>query len=103
MKNWYNRGGIKVLTHAAAWGAALSLPYLLDSHHGMHHHENDALDKSFFYLNFFTNLLWIGPFYLNAYLLMPQLFYRRRYMGYGLVLALAFGLVMVSNFLLFRI
>ncbi|HXB95339.1 MAG TPA: histidine kinase [Puia sp.] len=102
MKLWYNRRVIRVLTHVAVWAVALSLPYLLDSHHGVHRHENDALERSFFYLNSITSLLWIGPFYLNAYLFMPRFFYRRQYLVFAAVLALAFLSVMVINMLLFE-
>ena len=89
---------VKVMTHAAFWMVALSLPYLLDTHHGIAHHpENEARARSFFYLNFITNILWIGPFYLNAYLLTPRLFYRRRYVGYVAALAMVFGAVMMIH------
>lgn len=101
MKLWYDRRAIRIATHVAAWAVALSLPYLLDSHHGVHHRENDALYWAFFYLNGITSLLWIGPFYLNAYGFMPRLFYRKHYLGYAAVLALAFFSVLAINWLLF--
>jgi sensor histidine kinase YesM len=76
---------------------------LLDSHHGEPHHgENDRYARSFFYLNFFTNLLWIGPFYLNAYLLTPRFFYHRRYLVFAGLMALVFGVVLVIHELLFH-
>ncbi len=102
MKTWYNRSLIKVLTHAAVWAVALSLPYLLDTHRGIpHHRDTDVHERNFFYLNFITNLLWIGPFYLNAYLLTPRLFYRRKYLAFAAMLALAYGVVMLIHMFLF--
>lgn len=100
--SWYKSDTVKVLTHVAVWAVALALPYLLDSHHGMEHHRDLAVERSFFYLNLFTNLLYIGPFYLNAYVLTPRLFSQRRYLAYGLALALTYGVVMTIHFILFR-
>lgn len=101
MKTWYNRSVIRVLTHAAVWAVALSLPYLLDTHRGVaRHRENDIYERAFFYLNFITNLLWVGPFYLNAYLLTPRFFYRRRYPAYAAAVVLTFGVMMLIHFLL---
>jgi len=102
MKMRYNRPVIKVLTHAAVWAVALSLPYLLDTHHGVtHRRDNDVYERAFFYLNFITNLLWMGPFYLNAYLLTPQLFNRRRYPAYAAAVVLTYGAMLLVHFLLF--
>ncbi|MBN8854348.1 MAG: hypothetical protein BGO55_08120 [Sphingobacteriales bacterium 50-39] len=100
--DWYNRNAIRVLTHAAVWVVALSLPYLLDSHRGVHRHDNDGRERDFFYLNFFTSILWIGPFYLNAYLLTPRLFLRRQYLEYALYLVLLFGCMLVIHMYLFK-
>ncbi|HWK03193.1 MAG TPA: histidine kinase [Puia sp.] len=101
-KSWYQGRAIRVLTHAVVWAIALSLPYLLDSHRGMAHHHDDGLDQTFFYLNFITNLLWIGPFYLNVYLLTPRLFYRRRYITYAAALALVFGVMLLIHSCMFN-
>ncbi|MDR3711229.1 MAG: histidine kinase [Puia sp.] len=97
-KTWHKGRTIRVLTHTAVWAIALSLPYLLDSHHGIpHHHDNDGHEQSFFYLNFITNILWIGPFYLNAYLLTPGLFYKRRYVIYAGTQVLVFGIMLLIH------
>jgi two-component system LytT family sensor kinase len=102
MRSYRNTSSVvKVLTHAAIWAIVLSLPYLLDSHHGMEHHRNDRNDQAFFYLNFITNVLWIGPFYLNAYWLTPRLFNRRRYPEYIGSLILVFATMMTIHFGLF--
>jgi two-component system, LytTR family, sensor kinase len=99
---WYNSRAIKILTHIATWAVVLALPYLLDSHHGMDHHRDEALYRAFFYLNSITNLLWIGVFYLNANLLAPRFFAHRRYLPYALTLILVFGTVMAIHVLLFE-
>jgi sensor histidine kinase YesM len=100
-KSWYKSRAVKVLTHAVVWAIALSLPYLLDSHHGMARH-HDGHEQAFFYLNSITNFLWIGPFYLNVYLLTPRLFNRRRYFTYAAALALVFGVMLLIHAFLFN-
>lgn len=100
--SWYNTKIIRVLTHAAIWAIVLSLPYLLDTHHGMEHRRNTRIDEGFFYLNLVTSILWIGPFYLNAYLLTPRLFNRRRYLEYAAFLILLFAVMMSVHFTLFK-
>ena len=101
MKLRYNRRVIRIVTHVAAWAVALSLPYLLDSHHGMRHHKDDIHELDFFYLNLITSICWIGPFYLNSGILMPGFFYRKRYLAYVALLASAFFSVLLINMLLF--
>lgn len=99
---WYNSRIIKVLTHAAVWAIVLSLPYLLDTHHGMGPRRNNRFDQGFFYLNFITSIIWIAPFYLNAYWLTPAYFNRRRYVPYIAMLVLLFAALMSIHFLFFR-
>jgi two-component system LytT family sensor kinase len=99
---WYNSKALKIITHIAVWAVVLALPYLLDSHHGMEHHRDEALYRAFFYLNSITNFLWIGVFYFNANLLAPRFFAHRRYLPYALTLILVFGTVMAIHFLLFE-
>lgn len=99
---WYNRRLVRVLTHVVVWVIVLSLPYLLDSHHGEPHHgDADRWARGFFWLNFFTSVLWIGPFYLNAYLLTPRFFYHRRYLIFTGMVALVFGAVLLIHLSLF--
>ena len=102
-KSWYKGRAVNLVTHAVVWSIALSLPYLLDSHRGIdHHHEFAGREQSFFYLNFITNVCWIGPFYLNVYLLTPRLFYKRRYVAYAVVLALLFFVMLLIHACLFK-
>jgi two-component system LytT family sensor kinase len=94
---WYNRTGPKILTHIVIWAIVLSLPWLLNNRHGGDHHVSDKVDRAFFYLNTITNFLWIGPFYLNAYFLVPRLFYNRRYVLYIAALLLVLGSILAIH------
>ena len=100
---WYNSRAVTILTHVAVWAVVLSLPYLLDSHHGLKQHRDEVLERAFFYLNSITNLLWIAVFYLNANFLVPRFFAHRQYLLYTLTLVLVFGTAMVIHFLLFEV
>jgi len=88
--------------HVVVWAVVLSLPNLLDTRHGIHHKDRDEIERQFFYLNFLTNLLWVGPFYLNAYLFIPRLFYKRHYLPYAALLLASFGLVLIIHEVLFH-
>ena len=98
---WYKGNTIRVLAHIAVWMVVLSLPYLLDSHHGMPHIAER--EHAFFYLSLITNFLWIGPFYLNIYFLTPRFFYPRRYLQYAVSLALVFGIMMLIHVWLYSV
>ena len=104
MKKWNDSKGIRVLTHVAVWAIVLSLPYLLDSHHGVAHHpDNNPYERAFFYLNALTSVLFIGPYYLNTELLTPRLFYNRRYLSYAGFLALIFAALLLIHGILFTL
>lgn len=98
---WYNRKGIKVLTHIVAWAIVLSLPYLLDNQHGQDGHHDDAMEKAFFYLNFLTNFCWVPLFYLSAYYLTPRFLYSRRYVNYVSTLIISLGFIWLVHGLLY--
>jgi two-component system LytT family sensor kinase len=101
--SWHKDNTRRVLTHIVVWAVILSLPYLLNTHHGATHtREEEMRERAFFYLNQVTVFLWIVPFYLNAYLLTPRLFYRRQYLLYGLSLAVLFSTVAAIHVWLYK-
>jgi two-component system LytT family sensor kinase len=98
----YSRRWVSILMHVAVWAIILALPYLLNSHHDDSGPEQPGhYEREFLYLNFFTNFLWIAPFYLNAYVLMPRFFYRKKYVVYVAVLALLFSALLSIHAFLF--
>ena len=102
---WYNRRPVKILTHVLAWAIVLTLPYLLNGDHNEGHpseHEHGGhLPQELVYVNFLTNFLWIGAFYLNAYWLTPKLFSHKKYVLYIGSLVLLFGLILAGHAFLF--
>jgi two-component system LytT family sensor kinase len=106
---WYNRRPVKILTHVVAWAIVLTLPYLLNGDHNEGHVPDHGGDHGglgergqlLMYVNFLTNFLWIGAFYLNAYLLTPKLFSHKKYVAYIGSLILLFGLILAIHAFLF--
>jgi sensor histidine kinase YesM len=103
---WYNRRPARILAHVAAWAIVLTLPYLLNGDHNEGHasdHGGDhaGLGPQLMYVNFLTNFLWIGAFYLNAYWLTPKLFSHKKYVSYIGSLILLFGLILAIHAFLF--
>jgi len=99
--DWNKSRVVRVLTHVLVWAVVLSLPHLLDTRHGIHHPDRDEMERRFFYLNFLTNLLWVGPFYLNVYVFLPKLFYKKHFLPYTACLLASFCVVLMIHELLF--
>jgi len=99
----YNRKWVSIITHVAVWVIVLALPYLLNSHHDDSWvQQTGNTERGFLYLDFFTNFLWIAAFYLNAYLLTPRLFYRKKYVTYASLLVLLFSVILLIHGFLFK-
>lgn len=93
-KAWYNNKWVTVLIHVAVWVLLFFLPYLLGS--GANTENNQPAKRPASELNFFlahiNYLLLIGFFYLNALLLIPAMFYKKKYGVYTLAIILCFAL-----------
>jgi len=98
----YSRRWVIILTHVAVWVIVLALPYLLNSHHDDSRPQQAGhYERQLFYLGFLMNFLWIAPFYLNAYVLTPRLFFRKKYAVYVASLVLLFAAIMSMDAFLF--
>ena len=81
---WYKRKWVIVLLHLSVWTLLFLFPILLqksvqDAKGDAHKGDNSNL---FFYLSVFTDLIWMAFFYFNAFVLMPKLFYKKRWLLY---------------------
>jgi two-component system LytT family sensor kinase len=98
----YSRRWVSILTHVAVWAIVLALPYLLNSRHDDSRPQQAGhYEKELFYLGFSMNFLWIPLFYLNAYVLTPRFFFRKKYAAYVASLVLLFAAVMAMDAFLF--
>jgi two-component system, LytTR family, sensor kinase len=84
--------------HIIIWAAIFMLPYIF---RGESEDRESADDISFRNLDNVTDILWIGLFYLNAIILIPRLFYAKRYTLYAGSLIVSFLIVMLIHGVLF--
>lgn len=96
---------VKIALHVLMWVAIFMLPYIL-------YKTNDRpppflqsrdVKASFLYLPILTDFLWVGVFYLNAFVLVPHLFNRKKYLLYGLAAVGIFFSVVAIHGMLFRL
>lgn len=85
--------------HLVAWAIIFSLPYIFSSEYSS---AKDKDELAFQKLDTVTNFLWMGLFYLNALILMPQLFYKKKYAIYIFALLFFFFLIMLIHGALFK-
>ena len=88
-----------LLIHCIVWASIFMLPYVFNI--GDEKDEASSVDP-FRSINTVTNFLWMGLFYLNAYVLIPRLFYKRKYLQYALVLFASFCIIMLLHGALFK-
>lgn len=100
---WYKNKWVTVLIHITVWVLLFFLPYLLGSGANAENNRPQPLRAKseigflLAHLNFF---LLIGFFYLNALLLIPALFYKKKYGLYILSITLCFGLYAFAGWLI---
>lgn len=125
INNWYTSRWAIFLFHILTWGLTLFLPYLIRPvlDQGPHLHpqaqfhpageRRNTRDTAFYPAgekrpdgNFFTamamglNMVWIGLFYLNVYLLIPRLVYQRKLLAYICIqLALLVAIALAAGFI----
>jgi two-component system, LytTR family, sensor kinase len=101
---WYTKKWIGISLHILFWVLFLILPFLLrpvmdnDSSSG---HVKDY--SRFIILYLINNTLRILLFYGNAYLFIPKLIYRRKYIEYILVLIAALIVFFITDRLFFNL
>ena len=85
--------------HIIVWAIIFLLPYVFNTWDEKG--ETSSVDP-YRSINTVTNFLWMGLFYLNAYVLIPRLFYKRKYLQYALVLFASFCIIMLLHGALFK-
>ena len=99
---WYKRKWGIVLLHTAVWVLIYMLPFLLQRSVQNTKHESAATDRNWFiYLTISTDVLWIILFYLNAFVLIPKLIYRKKYLFYFLVQLIILSVFVTFHWLFF--
>ncbi|MBD0277507.1 MAG: histidine kinase [Flavisolibacter sp.] len=98
---WYTKKWVIVSLHVLFWALFFLSPYLLrpvmesDATKGPHRGSS-----GFYSLLFFNNVARLILFYANAYLFIPRLVYKRKYLHYLLILVAAlFSMLLLDRFL----
>ncbi|MBW8687527.1 sensor histidine kinase [Chitinophaga rhizophila] len=87
---WYTRKWAQVFLHAVAWITLFSLPYLLRPSPDLRRGPDS--DEQLWHIHFIVNAIFLTLFfYLNAGILIPKLFYRKKYLQFTGVLLLLFA------------
>ena len=69
--------------HITVWAIIFLLPYVFNT---WDEKDEGSLVDPYRSIKTVSNFLWMGLFYLNAYVLISRLFYKRKYLQYALVL-----------------
>ena len=92
---------IVVFLHVALWALFVSYPYIIRQSFGDQHPGGRKTNIYFEIHNLISFITWISLFYVNAYLLMPLFFNKKKFDKYGLVLLLTFLVLFCINYLSF--
>jgi len=100
-KAWYEKKWITILLHITAWVLLFSLPYLLRPQNpnepARPQNPNDTINTIIWWTG---DLMLIGFFYLNAVLIIPRLFYKKKYALYTLAIFGSFATYVMLVWLL---
>lgn len=96
---WYSKKWVNVLLHIAAWLLLFSLPFLLRP--SMNNPKPPVQQHlSLIILRYIINdLIYVGFFYLNAGVFIPNFIYRRKYQEFGLATTVSFLLILFFTWL----
>jgi sensor histidine kinase YesM len=96
-KPWYAKKWITMLLHTTAWVLLFSLPYLLrpQNNSGQPAHPEPQKPTTNFIISRTSDVMLIGFFYLNALLLIPALFYKKKYALYTVTIIGSFAAYVV--------
>ncbi|MBL7696636.1 MAG: histidine kinase [Chitinophagaceae bacterium] len=96
------RRWIAIFLHVALWSLFIFYPYIIRHSFGNPNAESARLTH-FEIHNFINNVTWIILFYVNAFVLMPLYFNKKKYRQYTLVIFVALVVLSFVNWLTFRL
>lgn len=94
----YSDTRVKTITHILVWVIVFSLPYILyKSNDRPPRTLTEAEKTGFLYVNLISNVFWVGMFYLNAFILVPRLIYKKRILLYLAIILACFCITVVLH------
>ena len=99
----YSDKRVIIITHILLWVVVFSLPYILyKTDDRPPHMLTDAEKTGFMYVNLLSNIFWVGVFYVNAFILVPRLIYKKEFLRYATVVLLSYFLILALHTALLR-
>jgi sensor histidine kinase YesM len=90
----YSDKRVRIITHILLWAIVFSLPYILYKTNDRPPRSLTEAEKTgFLYANLLTNVFWVAMFYLNAYVLLPRLVDKKKFLLYITVVIAAFCII----------
>jgi sensor histidine kinase YesM len=103
-KSIWQQKWVTAVLHGLTWAIMFSLPYLLKPDRSADDPKDYERHKQAFIVLFFiVHLLWLALFYLNAFLFIPKLAYKRNVGMYILAIAASIALMLLINIAYFRL
>jgi sensor histidine kinase YesM len=90
-----------IMLHLACWILLFTLPYLLRPSFSSPRQLIEQNKENFGYLNAINRIIWVGLFYLNAYYIVPQIIYKRKFGTYIIFLLIIFTALFIIDRTLF--
>lgn len=105
---WYTKKWVSVSLHVLFWVLFLVFPFLLrpvteGSSDRRWNRVVSVVSSGFFYLHLINTILRLLLFYGNAYLFIPRLFYRKKYVQYFLAIAGSLAIMLFLDRLFFNL
>ena len=91
-----------IFLHITIWAIVFLLPYVFNSEYNDSADDSNDIESRFIYLDTITKVFWVMLFYLNAWVLIPVLFYKKKYLLYITVLIAFFAVTMQIHGLFFN-
>jgi two-component system, LytTR family, sensor kinase len=99
---WYTKKWVGICLHVLFWQLFFAFPFLLKPVMENHDHVKPG-GFGIFYLLTANNFLRLLLFYGNAYLFIPRLIYKKKYVQYVLVLAVSLVIMQLFDRLFFNL
>lgn len=101
---WLSKKHVSILLHILFWIVLFSLPSLLRPSDANNTPQRQQPHHTHFLIQYLINCIsWITLFYFNSYFLIPELVNKRKYLRYILWLIPVFGVLVLVNWLSFRL
>ncbi len=100
---WYSNRVVIIMLHVLCWILLFTLPYLLRPSFNSPRELIEKNKENLGYLVAINRIIWVGLFYLNAYFIVPQVIYKKKFRTYIIFLLLTFSALFLIDRMLFSV